>query len=408
VVGPSDPAGVTPPEHTLLLAAAAVDHRVTRASLDRALAASPDWTEAVRLALAHRLAPALLAALEAADPAAVPADLLAALRDHCRTLRDDSAALIAEQRALLRDLAAQSVAAIPFKGPLLGAYLFDDAGMRPSRDIDILVRSDDLGRVADVLESRGYVSTTTRPGGEPLTRGQQSMHRRFECEHQFWRASDRSVVEPHWALTPPTHAIDADFDGMFARARPMTLAGESVLMLAPEDLLLALCVHGAKHRWERLVWMRDVAALVARADLDLDACLAHARRHGCARLLLIGLALAQRCARAELPAAVARAIERDRTARELADWACGWLFTPMDYDTHPLRDGRVDRFRLLMRERWPDRARYIVRTCLSPDLGDVRKVALPDGAEWIYFPMRWVTPLWWLARPFVGRNGGDR
>src|SRR5436189_4641359 len=109
----------TRPEQQLVLAAAAVNHPDKRSSIDRALAASPDWRRVVEWSLAHHLAPAMLQALEAADADLVPADLLAALRVYRDQQMEHNTALIAELHALLDELGQMSVRAVPFKGPLL-------------------------------------------------------------------------------------------------------------------------------------------------------------------------------------------------------------------------------------------------------------------------------------------------
>ena len=156
------------PEHAVLLAATRVAGTATPA-LEDALSARVDWTRVVELALAHRLAPALLAALETADPALVPPDILDALRLHCQRLRTQSDALVSELFELLDALEARAVTVIPFKGPLLSELLFDDAGMRSPGDIDLLVRQADVALVREVLEERGYVDGDQRPGEPALT-----------------------------------------------------------------------------------------------------------------------------------------------------------------------------------------------------------------------------------------------
>ena len=60
--------------------------------------------------------------------------------------------------------------------------------------------------------------------------------------------------------------------------RTVTLAGRRVHTLAPEPLLLFLCSHGAKHMFERLGWICDVARfLIVTPDLDWPAILTAAR-----------------------------------------------------------------------------------------------------------------------------------
>jgi hypothetical protein len=405
-LGASIQSSTTRPEHALLLAATGVTDSA-RDAVSRALSFPLDWTCVIELALRHRMTPALLAALEVANPSLVPIDLLSALRDHCRTLRARGEALTNELFELLDALGTHSVRAIPFKGPLLGELLFGDASLRSPGDLDILFRPGDVSRVCDVLESRGYVDANRRPDMPRMTPTQQRMYQRFQCEYQFIRGSDGAVVEPHWGLSQHPMAIDVDYGPMLDRVRPVDLRGRSVLALRPDDLLLALCIHGAKHHWERLAWIRDVAALLARyPELDLEACVMRARRQGCARILLLGLGVAQKCAQAQLPAVVGRAIDADQTTSALRGEVVAHLFGPAR-DT-PWND-RVDRFRLRMRERWADRVRYVSRTWLTPRRHHIEMVALPGPLRWGYVPLKLgldfaVLPLWGLLKS-AGRQG---
>ena len=400
---PSYESSIARPEDRLLRAAAGVPSTATvRESINRALSAKLDWTRVIELALAHRMTPALLAALEVADPSLVPTDLLAAVRHNCSHLRDQSRAQVKELLELLEALRRRSVIAVPFKGPVLGQVLFDDPCLRPSGDLDLLVRPEDVTGVCEVLEARGYVDGAMRPGASPLTPTQHGMYRRFQCEYRYVRASDGLVVEPHWAFSQHPLAVDVDYAGMLGRARPTRLGDHTTLTLAPEDLLLALCIHGLKHRWERLTWIRDVGALVACSpDLDFDALVARARTFGCARLLLVGLAVASMCTGVQLPVAVERLIETDRMTGVLANQVLARLF---DAATQSPRNDRIERFRFQSRERWSDRIRYVARTLLSPGRDHIEIVALPEALRWAYFPLKWVhdfglLPLWRIVKP---------
>lgn len=387
-----------PPEHALLLAAAGVSGG-SRDAVGRALAAPLDWTRVIELTLRHRMAPALLVALERADAAVVPSDILAALRDHCTTLRRQSRALVAELFALLDALDARSIAAIPFKGPLLGELLFGDAGLRSPGDLDLLVRHADVDAVRDVLEGRGYVDADQRLGTPSMTPTQRRMYEQFQCEYLYIRDSDAVVVEPHWGLSQRPLAIDVDYAAMLDRAAPAELGGRSVLVLDPADQLLALCIHGAKHRWNCLAWIRDVAGAIRKyPGQDLDACVAQAGRFGCERILLLGLALAGDCAQAPLPPLVVQAIEAARGLARLREEVIAGLFAPAKPEP---RNDRIDRFRLRMRERWTDRARYVARTWTTPRRHHIETVALPSSLSWAYRPLKMVLdyavlPLWQL------------
>ena len=78
-----------------------------------------------------------------------------------------------------------------------------------------------------------------------------------------------------------------------------------------EDLLFSLCVHGSRHLWERLGWICDVAELISRHDLRLDALLKRAATADTERMFLLGLHLAERLLDAPLPAEVKRRCDSD-------------------------------------------------------------------------------------------------
>jgi Uncharacterised nucleotidyltransferase len=227
------------------------------------------------------------------------------------------------------------------------------------------------------------------------------MYERFQCEYQFARERDDMVVEPHWELSQRPLAIDVDYAGMLDRAQVVTLCGRTVLSLAPEDLLVALCVHGSKHHWGRLAWVRDIAGVLhAFGEIDLERVLARARAGGYERLMLLSLAVANRYAATTLPAAVFRRIEEERPLVILLGEIDRRLFGPAVSEP---RNDRIDRFRLQLRERWSDRARYVIRTVFSPRRHHLEVVHLPRSLCWGYYPLKLgidyaADPLWMLFK----------
>jgi putative nucleotidyltransferase-like protein len=66
---------------------------------------------------------------------------------------------------------------------------------------------------------------------------------------------------------------------------PSRPGGQTVMTLSPEDLLVYLCAHGAKHVWEKLIWIVDVAGLINRhSDPDWRSVCDLAARHRCERV----------------------------------------------------------------------------------------------------------------------------
>ena len=394
---------VEPREVRLLLACARprldAPSNTTAAEL---ISAGIDWTEFIALALHHGVTPALLTAFaEPSCQSLVPVEIQSALRQYCETARERNAYLASELLAILSALADRGISALPFKGALLAEMLYGDLGQRPPGDIDFLVRSRDVARVCEVLVSRGY--RDAHASSVVMTATQHDMYRRYQCEYQFIRDVDGAVVEPHWAFAPRMRAVDLDYEAQFARARRTVLAGTAVSTHAPEDLLLLLCVHGAKHEWERLGWVRDVAAMLDRSavlGLDVDLAVARAREQGCARLLLVGVEVAHRLLGVALSPNLHQAIQSDGGVAPIADDVTARLFIS---DRPELTDLWVRSFAFKMHERLANRVKYVARTLLLPRREHIEMLALPARFAWLYYPLRWghdyvALPLWILTR----------
>jgi hypothetical protein len=130
-------------------------------------------------------------------------------------------------------------------------------------------------------------------------------------------------VELHWDILPRYCGLHFDRTGWFARRQTVTLTSAAVPSLSPEDLLLVLCVHGAKHGWERLMWITDVAALLhTQPALEWDLVIRQADEAGVRRLLLLGLGLAERLLDAAPPAGLMSEARRDPHVRCMIDEVC--------------------------------------------------------------------------------------
>jgi len=96
-----------------------------------------------------------------------------------------------------------------------------------------------------------------------------------------------------------------DVDGLWNRAQPVTLAQAPALALSPEDLLLHLCLHTAKHApYMSIRMFFDIAEVVRRygAGLNWDEIGARARQWGILRAVYVILRLTQELLDMAIPA----------------------------------------------------------------------------------------------------------
>src|SRR2546428_800598 len=183
--------------------------------------------------------------------------------------------------------------------------------MRPFRNLNFRVRPQNLAPARQVLAADGYAPSP------PRTPRQEAAIRTTCREDAFRRDAD--VVELHWAFAPREFPLPLDLDDVCGRLETLPLGGTLVRTLSAEHLLLVLCAHGAKHCWERLGWICDVAELLRGTPaLDLSGMLAQARSLGVERIVLLGLRLAAELLDVPLPEDVACRARDDRAVGALA------------------------------------------------------------------------------------------
>lgn len=75
------------------------------------------------------------------------------------------------------------------------------------------------------------------------------------------------AVDLHWQLAPLyARVFGPDVRALWLRAANLHLPFGDVPVLCREDLFLALCQHGTRHRWWQLKWLFDVAELLRNAE----------------------------------------------------------------------------------------------------------------------------------------------
>jgi hypothetical protein len=320
------PVAETRPEIQLLLCCARTSVDAERAQRLRTLLQGDlDWVFVLETAFHHSVMPLLYWNLQATCAEAVPEPVLEHLRRrfHANTARN--LLLIRELLRLLSLLEEYGIPAIPYKGPVLATAVYNNFALRQCGDLDILIAESDVLRAKELLLSQGYrlqyQSSSTY----------EALFRHLRQTYDLLREDEQILVELHWniiswpMLFPPSSAF------LWERPEVVSLAHVPVRTLAPEDVLPILCIHGAKHYWERLGWICDVAELVhMEPGIDWERVLAHAGRLRAERMLYLGLSLAQSLLGAAVPTDIVRRIQLDRFAPSLAKRVRSQLFAGTD------------------------------------------------------------------------------
>ena len=229
------------------------------------------WERVARLAAWHRSSTLLHHNLGAAGVADhVPEPIADDLRSTYSETVARNLRLGAELERLIAALSGAGLAVVLLKGAALVPDYYDDVGLRPMSDLDLLLHKIDVERADGVLRELGYREP---PGYESAEHRQRA---RLQDHHwpPLISRDGMVAVELHHRLGSRESLLDFEVDRLWARAQPVTRGAASCLAPAPADLLMHACLHFLKHHhcasYGALGQLTDVALLVERAGMAID------------------------------------------------------------------------------------------------------------------------------------------
>jgi hypothetical protein len=382
------PTTLVSPEWSLLCAASSADPRESDLVRVRTVLERPiEWESVLRLAEQHGTSSLLYQNL-ARLAGAIPPAVLTSLRQRYERNVHKSLFLTRELIRILDCLDAIGVEVIPYKGVVLSEVYYGDMAMRQSGDMDLFVRKRDVARTKSAVRDLGFTPRV------PIPEDAEADYIASGYECTFDSPAGKNLLELQWALQPRFYAVDFEMDGLFERAVNVALAGRSVRTPSPEDLLLVLSVHAAKHVWGRLIWLCDIAQILKRENVNWKWVQSQAQELGIERILHITLLLANRLLATAIPAPLETAILQDRAAQAFADEISLAVAAGATYE-----EEKLSYFRLMMRlrERRVDRWRFLARLTFTPGPGEWETVRLPK----VLFPLYRLVRLARLASRFV-------
>lgn len=223
--------------------------------------------EMMRLIERHRIQATAWDTLSRVGLESILGERVRDLRDASVEVRTRSLALAMAHHKVCDALRRSGIPALPLKGgPDLSNKLYGDLGLRQCKDLDLVLRPENLAGAVVCLESMGYAATSpvwmsSRPHRwlaikvlrdfslfDPVSGIEIELHHRFE------RIPDPSREALWW-------------DGYLAAGTGLSVAE-----------FVFLCVHGASHCWTRMKWLGDIAAWVDRHPQAFVECREFAAR----------------------------------------------------------------------------------------------------------------------------------
>lgn len=339
-----------------------------------------DWLYIYDLADHHRITPLLYFFLRANPQIEVPEAVGAKIKMLAGNLAVANLFQTKELTGLLTAFTQAGLEAMPFKGPALGQSLYNNVGLRPFGDLDILIHRADFSAIKALLLERGYKPYRT------FSPEEEARFLATQMGFEFVSKDERSVVEVHWSFLNSVHSFRLSERDVWQKKVQLDLAGTTVDVFSPAHLLVYLCAHGSKSLWARLRWVCDVAELVAQHQDDAfwQEVLHVAKISRGTRMLFTGLRLAHELLEAPLPPHIRRLVLKDKHVATLVADVVASYFVHSQEGMHQVNPVS---FHLNMQERFADRLPYykhLFQLWTSPSTKDKAFVSLPRYLTFLY------------------------
>lgn len=352
-----------------------------------------NWDEVALLVIRHGVAGIFCQVMGRLGWLNVPAATAKRLKDVKFRQAVRALGQVAELARVGTLFAESGVTVVPLKGVALSQALYGDPAVRSSGDIDILVHGEDIAKAEALLMKLGYRHAL---GFHGMSAKQQS-HILKTLHHHEYLNDERGIhIELHWRSFHWTELqMKALWDGIASTSQSAGVFSQ----LAKEDNILFLADHGARHSWQCLKWLSDLAMLMDRLSAaEWDALYARAAYFDLQRVLLQVAHLLEWFYGIEPTVSARKLLVADRVVADLA-FSCATQLLASGGESGP----ETKRFQgirqaLSLKKLKPSTPVAALLRYVTINHTDFVECPLPEALYWLYIPLR---PFFWLKRHYM-------
>jgi len=337
-------------------------------------------TSLSHLAHAHGIFPLFYHSLKTHASDLIPGDTLQALKQQYMTIVQRNMLMAAELIRIMKLFQGNGIDALAFKGPALALMAYGDITLRQYVDLDVLVRKNDIYRVDTLLKNRGYQRVLK------LTPSQEPIWINFAHDMGLYHPDNGVHFEMHWSLMDEDYPMQLDLADIWKNPGKVTINQQAINTFSNEDLLVYLCIHGSKHLWERIEWIKDIDLLIQAQEIDWKKTEQKVEGSGFETMFYLGLCLADSLFETSFPARITEQMNNNKKLRDFADIITkDWQTENSASITSTLNKTRT---MLKLFPGMKEQLLYLHKTILKPSFNEYWFVDLPKSLHWLYYFIR--------------------
>lgn len=214
-----------------------------------------DWQRFIRLSKEHRLFPPVHETLNKHFSRETPENVRSVFENMRKRNFHKCMTNMAAAFRISDLLNRHGIDHLFLKGFALSHVLYGSPCARYSGDIDLIVHDAQFSKATRLLEETGYKQTQSEID---LTPGNldsfldSTHHLSFRCP------ATGASIELHFRFIDIPGCYPFDFTEAFQQKKIITFNNMKVPVMGVRHTLIHLVLHGSKHFWKRLFWLKDI------------------------------------------------------------------------------------------------------------------------------------------------------
>lgn len=342
-----------------------------------------DWEYLVETAYVHKVHLLLYQSLKNACQESVPNDALVKLEHEYTTNSMRSLLITGKLVSILKLLKDNNIPAIPFKGPVLAEMAYGDLALRQFGDLDILVNKENALNAIKIFEDHGLRLDIN------LNKKQLSAYAAKKNSIGLISSISGLAVDLHWEMSGSYTYYTLLLDSIKNNFVHVTIAGKKVLQPCTEDLLVYLCLNGARDCWQDMESLSSIAGLIQSHDgLDWIKVRHLSERMRCQRILHLGLFLVCDLFDVILPEDIMKLVKKDSALPRLALMVYNNLFSKYNGSSEFEINPKFSIFHFRVRDRWSEKIRYGKHLVFDATAQEWKRFPVPAKLSFIHSILR--------------------
>lgn len=283
---------------------------------------------------------------------------------------------------------------IPLKGVALSQELYCDPCVRTSVDLDILIQPKHIEKAEEILFNAGYHHAL---GFHDMTERQKRYITRTLPHYQYTNSARNIHIELHWRsyLWSQEQMI-----AIWEAGRTSTWLNVDFRQLSTEDNILFLADHGARHGWQCIKWLSDIAMLMqCLTEVEWLSLYKRAAFFDLQRVVCQAALLVETIYGIQLPEKFKSIYTNDKTIQSLSVYSISQLLAPANEVAFKKKFAELRKVLLIKRLK-PSTPVSALLSCIMITPADFFEIPLPDFLFWFYLPLR---PYFWFKRHYMKR-----